>query len=104
MEQMGEGSIQLRENSQLVISHIKGETQAKDPFLQRYMRQAREKLEKFKLFKVAHVPRKENTQKNVLSRLASSRGFGVNHSFVQENLKVLSIKTPGRYSNGHKQL
>lgn len=47
-----------------------------------------------KMSGVAHVMMEENTLPNMLSKLASTGGSGVNHSFIQENPKNPSIQTP----------
>src|ERR1051325_6830834 len=47
---------------------------------------------RFKAFEICHVPREENTRADLLARLASSKGSGVNKSVIQETLSVPSIE------------
>lgn len=50
---------------------MRGEMQAKDSFIQRYLNLAIEKLANFKMSEVAHAQQKEKTWKYVLYRLES---------------------------------
>ena len=52
---------------------------------------------KLKTSEVMYVPREENSRAVVVSRLESTRGFGVTHSFIQETLKMSSIETLENY-------
>ncbi|MCH98638.1 hypothetical protein A2U01_0019643, partial [Trifolium medium] len=70
---------------------IKGEAQAKEPFIQKYLSMLKDKLAKLETFEAAHVPRDQNTRADVLARLASTRPSGVTHSFIQETLERPSI-------------
>lgn len=92
---MDEENIKIRRESQLVVSQIIREAQAKDPLLQRYLKLAREKLAKFKTFEVAHVPHEVYILAYVFFRLTSIISLRVNHYLIQENMKVLSIETLG---------
>lgn len=72
---------------------MKGEAQTRDLLLQGYVVMTREKLEMFKISKVEHIPREQNTREDVLSKLTSMRGSEINHSFIQETLKNTNIKS-----------
>lgn len=47
------------------------------------------------ILRLTHILNKGNTLAGMLSRLVSTRSFRVNHSFIQETLKCLSIETLG---------
>lgn len=51
-------------------------------------------MENFKTFEVVHVPWEEKNQAYILYRLEITIGLRVNHSFVQEIMKIPSIKIP----------
>lgn len=67
-----------------------------DPLLKKYFKLATEKLTNFKEYEIAHVPYKENTHADVLSRLASTRSPAINYSFVQKTKKMQSIRPVGK--------
>lgn len=67
---------------QLVVSQIKGNAQANDLLLQKYLKLVVGKLAEFNEFEIDHVPREEKTRADVLSQLASARNPKINHSFV----------------------
>lgn len=86
----------MRTDSQLVVSNIRGETKAKDPILQLYLKLDSERLERFKVFEIAHVLREENNCANMLSLLANTRILEINHYFFQKIKKTPSIKSLGK--------
>jgi ribonuclease HI len=85
--EMGAKGVKLRTDSQLVVTQVKGEAQAKEPLLQKYLVVIKETISLFDEFEIMHVPREQNTRADVLSKLASTRKSGVNHSFIQETLE-----------------
>lgn len=50
--------------------------QTKDPFLRWYLMLSKEKLEIFKTSKAEHVPKEQNILGDVLSKMASTMGYG----------------------------
>lgn len=90
-----EYSIRIKIYFQFPVSHIRVDTQVKDLLVQQYLKLAREKLARFKMDEDTHVPREENTRAYVLSRLESTISHKINHSLIQETMKVQSIEVPG---------
>ncbi|MCI06143.1 gag-pol polyprotein, partial [Trifolium medium] len=84
--EMGAKHLKLRTNSQLVVTQIKGEAQAKEQYIQKYMAVLKKKVERQETFEATHIQRDKNTRADVLARLASTRPSGVTHSFIQETL------------------
>lgn len=84
---LGVKNVQVKTDSQLVVSQVKGEAQEKDALLQKYLRTVREKTNKFESVDIVHILREQNTITDVLSKLASPRTTGVNHSFMKEILE-----------------
>ncbi|XP_057418257.1 uncharacterized protein LOC130712437 [Lotus japonicus] len=84
--------IVIKTDSQLVANQIKGDYQAKDVQLAKYLVKVQELLKQMDKFQVNHVPREENTRADILSKLASTKKPGNNKSVIQETLKGPSVK------------
>jgi len=84
---LGTREIQVKTDSPLVVSQVKGDTQVKDVLLQRYLATVRERINKFELVEISHILREQNTRADVLSKLASTKVSAINYSFVHETLE-----------------
>jgi len=71
---------------------VKGEYQAKEPTLQRYLRKVKEACLDFLKVEFTHVPREHNTRADILSRLASTKRPGNNRIVIQSTLSQPSIQ------------
>ncbi|MCH96111.1 gag-pol polyprotein, partial [Trifolium medium] len=89
---VGAKEIKIFTDSQLVVSQVLGEYQAKNDNLQEYLRLVQGKIAQFDSAEVKHVPRGDNTRADVLSKLASTKRKGGNKSVVQEILPRPSIE------------
>ncbi|XP_057965298.1 uncharacterized protein LOC131155865 [Malania oleifera] len=58
----------------LVVEQLKGEFEARDPRMKKYLSKAREYIEAFVQFDIEHVPRAENKKADALAKLASATG------------------------------
>lgn len=70
---LGAMIVLLSSDSQLLISQVNGEYQAREPILQVYLAKVRQLCESFEDIKFQHVPKAEKSQADVLSRLASTK-------------------------------
>jgi ribonuclease HI len=77
-------------DSQLVVSQIKGDYQAKEPLMQKYLALVKESLLGLSKFEIKHVPWSENSRADLLSKLASTKSASALHSVIEE-----VIPTPG---------
>ena len=59
-------------DSRLFVGQVKGELEAKDERMQRYLSQVRHLESRFESFSLLHVPRSENTHADSLATLATS--------------------------------
>ena len=59
-------------DSQLIVSQVMGEYEARDAVMMAYLALVNERASTFKMFEIKHVPRSENRQADALSKLASS--------------------------------
>jgi ribonuclease HI len=66
-------AITLCSDSQLVVSQIKWEYQAREPLLQMYLAKFKETLLGLSRFEIKHIPREENSRADLLSNLASTK-------------------------------
>nr|XP_021860927.1 uncharacterized protein LOC110799950 [Spinacia oleracea] len=64
--------IVLKTDSQLVASQYRGEYEAREPSMQRYLALMKEAVAQLESFEIQLVPRAENNQADALSKLASS--------------------------------
>ncbi|XP_075649751.1 uncharacterized protein LOC142620236 [Castanea sativa] len=69
---MGEKSVQMFSNSQLVVGQVEGTLKARDPRIQEYLTRARYLQSKFESFILLHVSRSMNTHADSLATLATS--------------------------------
>lgn len=59
-------------DSRLVVSHVKGELEARDTRMQEYLGQVRRIQTKFEFFDLSHIPRSRNTHADSLATLTTS--------------------------------
>ena len=88
---LGAREVTICSDSQLVISQVKGEFQAKEPLLQQYLAKLLDIQKTFNKVEYQHIPRESNARADVLSRLASTTKPGYHHSIIQEVLPAPSI-------------
>ena len=63
-------------DSQLIVSQVMGEYEARDAIIMAYLAKVKERSKSFTTFKIKHVPRLENRQADALSKLTSSSPDG----------------------------
>ncbi|MCI01817.1 putative protein NYNRIN-like, partial [Trifolium medium] len=95
-EDMQAKEIKIYTDSQLVASHVLREYQTKNDNLSEYLTLVKEKITKFDLAEVQHVPRGHNKRADIVSKLASRKRKGGNKSVIQEILSLPSIEKPSR--------
>ncbi|KAK2376303.1 hypothetical protein QL285_077105 [Trifolium repens] len=93
-EDVGAKNIKICTDSQLVVSQVLGEYQAKNDNLSEYLSLVKSRIAKFDSAEVRHVPRGDNTRADILSKLASTKKKGGNKSVIQEILPRPSIDKP----------
>ena len=69
---MGTKAVKMFSNSRLVVSQMKGELEARDERMQRYLNQVRHLQSEFESFSLLHIPRNGNIHANSLATLATS--------------------------------
>nr|KYP59710.1 Retrovirus-related Pol polyprotein from transposon 17.6 [Cajanus cajan] len=90
-KEMGATSLSARSDSQLVTGQVAGTFQAKDPQLARYLEKVKVLSAGFTKFSLNHVPRKQNSRVDLLSKLASTKKPGATRPVIQETLTQPSI-------------
>jgi ribonuclease HI len=85
-KELGATAITLCSDSQLVVSQIKGEYQARERLLQRYLAKVKESLLGLSKFEIKHIPREEKSRADLLSKLASTKSSSTLKSVVEEVL------------------
>src|ERR1044072_714981 len=68
----------IRSDSQLVVSQVQGDYQAKDEKLAKYLSKVDSFKGKFEDVKIEHVSREKNTRADILAKLASTKKPGNN--------------------------
>ncbi|XP_057958527.1 uncharacterized protein LOC131151272 [Malania oleifera] len=69
---LGVTQIKVLSDSQLVVEQLKGEFEARDPIMKKYLLKAQEYEKAFVWFDVEHIPRAENKKADALAKLASA--------------------------------
>ncbi|XP_061358466.1 uncharacterized protein LOC133302666 [Gastrolobium bilobum] len=85
-KELGARRLQIYSDSQLVTSQIVGSYQSKGPLLAKYLDSARQLITKFGKVEVNHIPRNENSRADILSKLASTKGWGNHRTVVEQNI------------------
>jgi ribonuclease HI len=85
-KELGATAITICSESQLVVSQIKGEYKAREPFLQRYLAKVKDSLLGLSKFEIKHIPREENSRTDLLSKLASTKSSSTLKLVVEEVL------------------
>jgi ribonuclease HI len=67
-----------------VVSQIRGDYQAKEPLIQKYLALVKESMIGLSKFEIKHVPRAENSRADLLSELASTKSASPLHSVLEE--------------------
>ncbi|XP_056682828.1 uncharacterized protein [Spinacia oleracea] len=68
----GAADVLVLSDSQLIVSQVKGEYEAKYEAMIRYLEKVRQEAQQLSNFEVKHIPRSENNKADALSKLASS--------------------------------
>ncbi|XP_022158219.1 protein NYNRIN-like [Momordica charantia] len=85
---------QVFNDSQLVVSQIKDEYQAKDTRMEKYLGKVRSYLAQFLTYEVSRIPRAENSNADALAKLASAYETDLARSVPVEILDNPSISEP----------
>ncbi|XP_061360568.1 uncharacterized protein LOC133304534 [Gastrolobium bilobum] len=83
---LGARKLQVYSDSQLVTSQIEGSYQARGPLLTKYLDSARQLIAEFEKVEVSHIPRNENSRADILSKLASTKGWGNHRTVVEQSI------------------
>ena len=72
VQKMGGKTVEIFSDSRLVVGQVKGELEAKNVRMQKYLNQVRRFQSGFKSFTLLQIPRSKNTHANSLATLATS--------------------------------
>ena len=83
--------VNLKTDSQLVVNQIKGEYEARDVIMQKYLKKAQELISWFEVVHIERLPRSQNEQADALSKLGSFSMQNLKRSVLVEVKPVSSI-------------
>ncbi|XP_071925890.1 uncharacterized protein [Coffea arabica] len=89
--QMGVTAIKARSDSQLVVHPVRGEYEAKEDIMKKYLAKVREAISLFHVFEIERVAGSQNKRADALSKLASSSFAHLNKKVLVELVKQKSI-------------
>ncbi|XP_027177984.1 uncharacterized protein LOC113777142 [Coffea eugenioides] len=89
--QMGITAIKVRSDSQLMVHQVRGEYEAKENIMKRYLAKVREAITLFDVFEIEQVPRSQNKRADALSKLTFSSFAHLNKEVFVEVIKQKSI-------------
>ena len=72
VQRMDGKAVKMFSDSRLVVGQVKGELEARDERMQRYLSQVRHLQSGFESFNLLHIPRSGNTHADSLATLATS--------------------------------
>ena len=82
----------LQNDAKLVIGQIRGDYEAKEERMQKYLRLTKHLIQEFKGVEFEQVPRSQNTAADNISKLASSKYGRMDEGLAMEIQKHPSIK------------
>ncbi|VFQ60495.1 unnamed protein product [Cuscuta campestris] len=83
--------IQVRCDSKLIVGHVTGKFEAKDERMKKYRDTALELLKAFRAYRIEQVPREENAEADILSKLGSDSPEHIKAMTQEEELLEPSI-------------
>ena len=86
VQKMGGKTVEIFSDSRLVVGQVKGELEAKDVRMQKYLNQVRRFQSGFKSFTLLQIPRSRNTHANSLATLATSLAQSLPQVILIEDL------------------
>ena len=86
VQRMGGKSATMFSNSRLVVGQVKGELEARDERMQRYLTRIRHLQMKFELSDLQHIPRGGNTHADSLATLTTSSTQNLPHVILIKDL------------------
>ena len=72
VQRMGGKTVEMFSDSRLVVGQVKGELEARDKRMQRYLSQVSHLQSEFESLNLLHIPRSGNTHVDSLTMLATS--------------------------------
>ncbi|XP_025692884.1 uncharacterized protein [Arachis hypogaea] len=82
-KEVGASKVEVSSDSQVVISQVNNNYQARDALLQKYLEKVKELCKSFEEVTIQHVPRERNARANHLSKLVSTKPGTGNRSLIQ---------------------
>ena len=89
---LGAKNLLIQSDSKLVIGQIKGEYEAKEERMQKYLKLARQLAQEFETVEFIQIPRSQNMGADEVSKLASSKEEGTSTDLAMEVQKYPSIE------------
>ena len=86
VQKIGGKTVKMFSNSRLVVGQIKGELEAQDTRMQKYLSQARRIQTKFEFFDLSYIPRNGNTHADSFATLATSSAQDLPRVILVEDL------------------
>ena len=85
-------NLKIFTDSQFIISLVRGQFEAKDSMMARYLQNIKKLSKNFKESEMLQIPRSKNTQTDALSHLTTLNFFNLNQKVLIEQLDRPSIK------------
>ena len=89
---LGAKNLLVQSDSKLVIEQIKGEYEAKEERMQKYLRLTKHLTQEFDKVEFVQIPRSQNVAADEISKLASSEEGGISKGLAMEAQKRPNIE------------
>ncbi|XP_071918740.1 uncharacterized protein [Coffea arabica] len=89
--QMGITAIRVRSDSQLVVHQVRGEYEAKEDVMKKYLAKVQKAIALFDAFEIERVPKSQNKRADAMLKLASPSFTHLNKEVLVELVKQKSI-------------
>ena len=86
VQKMGGKAVKVFSDSKLVVDQVRGDLEARDPRMQKYLCQIRSIQAKFEVFDLSHIPKGGNTHADSLATLATSSAQDLPRVILVEDL------------------
>lgn len=100
VNELGVYGLKAYNDSQLVVGHIRADNEARGEKIVKYLQKVKDLVSTFHSFEIQQLPREENSQANLLSKLVTSIPIdllkranfeGVKKQIIEESIEVMQL-------------
>jgi ribonuclease HI len=87
--ELGANSVEIQNDSQVIVGHIRGEFEAKGERMRKYLAKVQTMKASFQKFGITKISREDNEKADYLARIASSENIEIEEN--RESIRSMSL-------------